>query len=99
MPARNETLIWLEVCDPPNVRITYGHYPWQNKTQIGRRVDRLCQKYARGWHCKYCGDLMPVWKRTDAEYCKESCRKLAARKRRVARGAARNGSLDSLDFG
>ena len=85
MPDRESSPIWIDELNPPHVRLTWSHYPWQNSTHIKRRVDRLAQKYSRGWHCEYCGELMPVWKRVDARYCCESCRKMAARKRRVER--------------
>ena len=81
----SDTLIWIEELDPPHVTLTYSVWPWQNGTHVARRVSRLCRKYARGWHCQRCNELMPVWKRVDAVYCCESCRKLAARERRHAR--------------
>lgn len=89
MPRHDETLIWIEEINPPHIRMSFSHYSWQNVTQIRRRTIRLARKYTLGWHCSYCGDLMPVWKRVDAAYCKESCRKLAARKRRERRREAR----------
>ncbi len=83
MPDRSETLIWIEEFDPPYVSISFGHYSWQNQTNIRRRVERLLRRYAQGWYCLRCGELMPVWKRIDAKYCRESCRKIAARRRRI----------------
>ena len=91
MPDPSETLIWIEELDPPHVTMTYSIRPWQNRTQVARRVSRLCQKYARGWHCQRCEKLMPVWKRVDAVYCCESCRKLSARERRHARTECKAG--------
>jgi hypothetical protein len=82
---RDTCLIWIEELDPPRVSLSWSYFPWQNQTLIRRRVEKLVRKYARGWHCHYCGDLMPVWKRIDAIYCSESCRKMAAHKRRAIR--------------
>ena len=35
-----------------------------------------------GWACQHCGDPVPLWRRADADYCREACRKKAARRRR-----------------
>ncbi len=80
----DETLIWIEECDPPYVSLTFSSYSWQNATLVKRRAQHLAAKYSKGWHCLYCRDLMSVWKRRDATYCCESCRKMAARARRNA---------------
>lgn len=85
MRSYDECLIWIEEMDPPNVRLTWSVFPWQNSTHVRRRAERLVHKYARGWHCQRCGELMPVWKRTDALYCDERCRKKSARERREDR--------------
>ena len=86
MPDRESTLIWIEELDPPHVSLTWSSYPWQNSTHIKRRAERLARNYARGWYCERCQKLMPVWKRADARYCSESCRKMAARLRRKVTG-------------
>jgi 3-carboxy-cis,cis-muconate cycloisomerase len=39
------------------------------------------------WRCRWCGDDLPDHVRADALYCREACRKKAARERRAARGA------------
>lgn len=38
---------------------------------------------ANGWTCPECGDPVPIWRRADAVYCREACRKRARRKRAV----------------
>jgi hypothetical protein len=38
-----------------------------------------------GWRCSRCGTKIPVFKRADARYCREGCRKAEARKRRELR--------------
>ncbi len=83
MTDRDYSTIWIEELDPPFVRIVSTSYPWQNAHRIAQRANTLARNYSRGWHCVHCGDLMPVWKRIDAKYCKEGCRKMAARKRRA----------------
>ena len=33
-----------------------------------------------GWTCPECGEPVPMFRRADADYCREACRKRAARK-------------------
>ncbi len=35
-----------------------------------------------GWRCAWCGDPIPAWRRADALFCREGCRKAHARARR-----------------
>ncbi len=82
MTDREFCSIWIEEYDPPYVRMMGTYFSWQNSTHVQRRVGVLAAKYSRGWHCGRCRELMPVWKRVDAKYCTESCRKMDARDRR-----------------
>ncbi|MCR9140133.1 MAG: hypothetical protein NXI27_29380 [Alphaproteobacteria bacterium] len=82
-----DCLIWIEDLDPPQVRVTWSVYSWQNPIHVRRRAEKLARKYVRGWHCEGCNEVMPVWKRVDATYCSETCRKRAARQRRAQRKA------------
>lgn len=34
-----------------------------------------------GWKCSRCGEPVPLYKRADAEYCSEGCRRADARAR------------------
>ncbi len=36
-----------------------------------------------GWCCLECGDHVPLYRRADAVYCREACRKKAARHRKA----------------
>jgi RNA polymerase-binding transcription factor DksA len=40
-----------------------------------------------GWKCQHCGEPVPLFKRADARFCAERCRKADARQRRKWRGA------------
>lgn len=42
---------------------------------------------ANGWACAWCGGPVPEFRRADARYCCEGCRKRGARGRRTARQA------------
>ncbi|SLN64069.1 hypothetical protein ROA7450_03376 [Roseovarius albus] len=82
MTDRDYGSIRVEEIDGSHVRMGISTYSWQNVTRIRRRAIALGRNYAKGWHCLHCGNLMPEWKRVDAKYCKEGCRKMAARQRR-----------------
>lgn len=82
MTERDPATIWIEDFDPPHVTLQWSCFPWQNATRIRRKAQAMARLYARGWHCLHCGRLMPESKRIDATYCRESCRKIAARHRR-----------------
>ena len=66
--------------------VYYDRYFWTGNT--GNREKRakeiLRRAIAGDWVCNWCGDKLPVWRRADAQYCSESCRKKAARERRKA---------------
>ena len=38
-----------------------------------------------GWICRDCGEPVPMFRRADADYCREGCRKRAARRRQAER--------------
>ncbi|MCX8955414.1 hypothetical protein OU790_18500 [Ruegeria sp. NA] len=81
MTDRESATIWIEELSPPYVRMAFTSFPWQNAHRIAQRANALARNYSKGWYCAYCGELMPEWKRIDAKYCKEGCRKMAARER------------------
>lgn len=82
--------------DPDGVEVKeYGDGTfsiWANCFSDGNRRHRLARmrKIAwnlrrGGWRCVECADPVPIYRRADAEYCGEQCRKRAARRRRDAR--------------
>lgn len=81
-----ETLIWIEELQPPHCRMSWSYFPYQNPTRVRRKTEALGCLYASGRHrCAHCGDPIEPWRRLDARYCCEPCRKAAARQRRAAR--------------
>ncbi len=36
------------------------------------------------WGCRYCGEPVPIYRRADARFCRERCRKASARERKKA---------------
>lgn len=60
----------------------------------GNRTARLARMFAirrridlDGWRCEWCGGPVPLYRRADARYCREACRKHAARRRRKCRNS------------
>lgn len=52
------------------------------RTQRLARAKRILSNLRRdGWSCKWCAKPIPEWRRADAVYCCEGCRKRAARSR------------------
>lgn len=53
------------------------------RTQRLARAKRIAHKlHANGWRCAWCSRPVPEFRRADAVYCSEGCRKRAARARR-----------------
>ena len=56
------------------------------KARMARAKRILGNLYRGGWLCHWCRDPVPLWRRADARFCCEGCRKGAARQRRLLRG-------------
>lgn len=86
MPGPDPTAIWFDRSDG-NVSASYETYFWTGN--VGNRKKRVLAILKRmrrhDWRCRWCWDEMPVWRRADAMYCCEGCRKKAARLRRKDR--------------
>ncbi|RYH10513.1 hypothetical protein EU800_07120 [Tropicimonas sp. IMCC6043] len=86
MPGPDPEALWIdEEADRPTV--TYQAYCWTgNNGNRRKRAIAMLRRLARGdWTCRWCGDALPDWRRVDARYCCEGCRKRAARSRRMYR--------------
>lgn len=57
------------------------------KARMARAKRILGNLYRGGWLCWWCRDPVPLWRRADARFCCEGCRKRAARERRLLRGS------------
>lgn len=65
------------------------HFACGNKRHRNARAKRILANARWGeWSCRECGEPVPFTRRADAIYCREACRKLAARRRRLWRGEA-----------
>ncbi len=80
--------LWIEKYDG-RLLATYQPYFWTGN--VGNRKARaiaILRRMVRGdWRCHWCLDDLPTWRRADARFCCESCRKKAARLRRKDRAS------------
>ena len=78
--------------DPHGITIEERPHGWgvlvetfmlSGRTQRMGRARRILRNLAaNGWACRWCGGPVPEFRRADAAYCGEGCRKRAARQRK-----------------
>ena len=99
MPGPDPHALWIER-DGTTVTVCHQAYFWTgNNGNRKRRALAILRSLARrDWRCRWCGEDIPDWRRADAQYCRASCRKKAARWRRLTWGdprlCAQNGRGD-----
>lgn len=88
MPGPDPERLWTEETDT-GFRVCWQAYDWTgNNGNRRKRAMAILRRLNRGtWRCRWCSDDLPDHVRADALYCRESCRKKAARDRRAARCA------------
>jgi len=86
MPGPDPDALWIESDERP-YRVSYQAYFWTgNNGNRKARAIAMLQRLARhDWKCRWCSEPLPDWRRVDAQYCREQCRKRAARWRRECR--------------
>lgn len=86
MPGPDPHAVWFEEYDG-RLLASFEPYFWTGN--VGNRKARAIAILKRiawhDWFCRWCGNDLPEWRRADALYCSEGCRKRAARYRRRAR--------------
>jgi len=89
MPGPIPNALWFEEWDGRLSAVYERYYGTGNVANRQARARAIMRRMARGtWYCSWCADDLPVWRRADAQYCSERCRKKAARSRRAHRGVA-----------
>jgi hypothetical protein len=63
-----------------------GGQSWGARKQRAQVIAQRLQW--KTWRCDWCDGPIPTYKRLDARYCRERCRKAAARIRRKGRGVS-----------
>ena len=70
--------------------VLFYQWPCGNKRHRAARARRILKNARWGeWSCHYCHEPVPMFRRADVVYCREGCRKRAARARKAATGAQR----------
>ncbi len=84
MAGPHPNTIWIERT-AAGYRATYERYLCTgNEARRKARVMAIGKRMMQGtWRCKWCGDDLSQYKRADAQFCREGCRKRAARHRRA----------------
>ena len=85
MPGPDPRALWIDE-DANRPKVCFQAYFWSgNNGNRRKRAIAILRRLLRGdWNCRWCGDPLPDWRRADALYCSEGCRKRAARARRRA---------------
>jgi len=84
MPAPVPDAVWIETDENGGVTVCYEKPFWGGKPRDRKkRAIAMLRKEARGrWRCDWCREPIPTFRRVDARFCGEGCRKRAARQRR-----------------
>lgn len=61
-----------------------GPFPGNPRHRMARARAVLLNLHRGGWLCLCCGEPVPIWRRADAVYCCEGCRKRSKRARQPA---------------
>lgn len=80
MPAPDPEGLEIQEYDSGRFRITCEVWRHGNRSNRIRRMLRIAENIKLGgWKCWHCSESIPLYKRADARYCREGCRKAAAR--------------------
>lgn len=87
MPEPNPHSVWIEREDG-STTLSYLRFNFFTGRIADHepRAKKLAQRIIEGsWVCRWCSCELQHWRRSDAHYCSEHCRKKAARSRRRVR--------------
>lgn len=84
MPAPDPFGIWIEEHGNGGFTVNAERPLWskQNASRMARARAVLRNLVRNGWTCRHCGGPVPAFRRADARFCCEGCRKRAARARK-----------------
>lgn len=86
MPSPDPDALDFEFNDDGSIQTFAEIWPWGNRRSREARMQAVLKKLlGDNWSCKGCGEPVPIQRRADACYCRESCRKKAAQIRRSGR--------------
>jgi len=84
MPGPDPHAVWINRYEGERPTVTHENYLWTGNAgnRQKRAIAILFRVLRHDWVCRWCGGDLPEWRRADAKYCCEGCRKRAARQRR-----------------
>lgn len=92
MPGPDPEGLTVTHDEPGRVSVMAHTWPWcpvfgggNVRNRVARAKAVLRNLVANRWRCEWCQGPVPVWRRADARFCCEGCRKRAARAHRRAR--------------
>ena len=87
MPGPTLGDVWTVDEGDGRLRVRLYAHLWSGRVGPHRqaRAERMLRQVVHGWRCRWCGEDVPTDRRTDAEFCRERCRKAEARQRRKFR--------------
>ena len=83
MPGPDPLSLWIDHDDSGRGSVYFQRYFWTGQAgNRARRAQSIARRLrAQTWRCLWCRDDLPAWRRADAMYCCEGCRKRATRLR------------------
>jgi hypothetical protein len=87
MPGPDPDGVYISEHIEGRISVTHESYLWSNSSHNRfRRAVTILRRLHRGtWRCAWCWGELQTWRRADAIFCCEGCRKQAARQRRLWR--------------
>jgi len=86
MPAPDPHGITIEGTPSGGWSVLMETFMLSGRTQRMARAKRILRNLRLNeWRCEWCGGPVPEFRRADARFCREGCRKRAARARRTLR--------------
>ena len=74
----------VEYHEDGSFTVTAEVWPYANRRHRIARLKSISRNLRwESWACRRCGEPVPIYRRADAKYCGEACRKRAARARRM----------------
>lgn len=85
MPAPDPDAIEIGPGWPEKVEVWFTQPFWDgNRKHRKQRAISIAKNLGRGgWLCRFCCDPVPLYKRADAVFCSEGCKRRMARWRRL----------------
>ena len=84
MPGPGPDTLWIDDTEPQRLRVTFTNDLWAGNggNRQASVIAILMRLRRRDWFCRWRGDPLQDHRRANAKYCREGCRKRAARRRK-----------------